>query len=93
MGVVRLESLKSSADERRKANARLWTEEMRQKMGVDGAEDRTGRGAMRGEGPSVGRATKEGRGRGGGAGKGLRAPGRCLRNPKEKRWQLPEAQF
>ena len=32
-----------------------------------------------------------------GAGKGLRAPGRHLRGPKEKRcrprWQLPEAQF
>ena len=26
---------------------RPWTEEMRRKMGVDGAEDRTGRGAMR----------------------------------------------
>ena len=38
---------------------------MRWKMGGDGAEDRTGRGARRGEGPSVGRATKEGRGRGG----------------------------
>ena len=49
-------------------------------MGVDGVEDRTGRGALRGSGPSVGRATKserpsvdggeeteEGRGRGGGA--------------------------